>query len=91
MDAIQSVLTGEQKKQFTPVAIELKKGECSFHHPRMIHGSYENNTDRPRRATVINVVADGVMSDSDDPLLEGVSVIPKGEKLGGRFFPLLLG
>jgi hypothetical protein len=33
----------------------------------MIHGSYENNTDSPRRGTVINVVADGVMSDSDAP------------------------
>jgi ectoine hydroxylase-related dioxygenase (phytanoyl-CoA dioxygenase family) len=90
MDAIQSVLTAEQKKQFTPVAAELKKGECSFHHPRTIHGSFENTTDGPRRGTVINVIADGVMSNSDEPLLEGVPVIPKGEKLGGRFFPLLI-
>ncbi|MCI0666179.1 MAG: phytanoyl-CoA dioxygenase family protein, partial [Acidobacteria bacterium] len=26
---------------------------------------------------------------SDAPLLEGVPVIPKGEKMGGQFFPLL--
>lgn len=89
MDAIQTVLTDEQKEQFKPIAVELKKGECSFHHPRMIHGSYENDTDRPRRATVINVIRDGVLSDTDEPLLKGVPVIPRGEKMGGQFFPLL--
>jgi ectoine hydroxylase-related dioxygenase (phytanoyl-CoA dioxygenase family) len=89
MDSIQSVLTDEQREMFKPVAVELKKGESSFHHPRMIHGSYANRTDRPRPGAVINVILDGVMSDSDEPLLEGVTVIPKGEKLGGQFFPLL--
>jgi ectoine hydroxylase-related dioxygenase (phytanoyl-CoA dioxygenase family) len=89
MDAVQSVLTNEQKARFKPVAIELKKGECTFHHPRMIHGSYGNTTASQRRATVINVFRDGVRSNSDAPLLEGVPVIPKGEKMGGQFFPLL--
>jgi ectoine hydroxylase-related dioxygenase (phytanoyl-CoA dioxygenase family) len=49
MDAIQTVLTDEQKAEFTPIAIELKKGEASFHHPLMVHGSYQNTTDHPRR------------------------------------------
>lgn len=89
MDAIQAVLTHEQKAAFTPVAIEMPKGFGTFHHPRMIHGSYENFTDRPRRATVINVFRDGVRSASDQPLLEGVPVIPAGEAMGGQFFPLL--
>jgi hypothetical protein len=89
MDSIQTVLDAEQRAAFKPVAIELKKGECSFHHPRMIHGSYANTTASPRRATVINVFRDGVRSASDEPLLEGVPVIPKGEPMGGRFFPLL--
>jgi ectoine hydroxylase-related dioxygenase (phytanoyl-CoA dioxygenase family) len=89
MEAIQSVLTAEQKKAFQPVAIELKKGQCAFHHPRMIHGSYANLTPRPRRATVINVFRDGVCSASDQPLLDGVPVIAKGQRLGGQFFPLL--
>jgi hypothetical protein len=39
---------------------------------------------------VINVFHDGVVSDSDEPLLEGVPPIPKGQKMGGQFFPLLL-
>ena len=89
MDSIQSVLNDEQKSLFKPVAVELKAGECSFHHPRMIHGSFANVTDRPRRATVINVFRDGVRSASDAPPLEGVPAIPRGEPMGGRFFPLL--
>jgi ectoine hydroxylase-related dioxygenase (phytanoyl-CoA dioxygenase family) len=89
MDAIQTVLTIEQQREFKPVAIELKRGEASFHHPLMVHGSYENQTPRQRRATVINVFRDGVRSASDAPMLEGVPPIPKGQKMEGRFFPLL--
>ena len=54
-----------------------------------MHGSGRNETNIPRRATVINVVLDGVLSDSNEPLLEGVPAIQKGEELGGQFFPLL--
>lgn len=89
MSAIQEVLTEEQKAQFRPVAIELRKGEAAFHHPLMVHGSFENKTDVPRRATVINVFRDGVRSASNDPLLDGVPAIPAGEKIEGQFFPLL--
>lgn len=89
MDAIRKVLTDDQMAAFQPVAIELKKGECAFHHPLLIHGSQENRTDRPRRATVINVVRDGVRSASNEPLLKGVPKVPDGEALGGQFFPLL--
>lgn len=89
MQAIKEVLTEEQKAEFKPVAIELKRGEASFHHPLMIHGSYENKTDRPRRAAVINVFRDGVKSASDAPPLEGVPPIGLGEPMGGQFFPLL--
>jgi ectoine hydroxylase-related dioxygenase (phytanoyl-CoA dioxygenase family) len=89
MHAIQTVLNDEQKRQFRPVAIELKKGECSFHHPLMVHGSYENRTDRQRRATVINAIRDGVHSASSEALLEGVPVVPDGQTVDGQFFPLL--
>jgi ectoine hydroxylase-related dioxygenase (phytanoyl-CoA dioxygenase family) len=89
MNGIQRFLSEEQKAQFKPVAIELKKGYGTFHHPLMVHGSYENKTDRPRRAFVINVFKDGVHSDSDQELLQGVPAIHKGEKMQGDFFPLL--
>jgi len=89
MDAIEPVLSAEQREQFKPVAIELKKGQASFHHPLMVHGSFENRTAQPRRAAVINVFRDGVVSASDAPLLNGVPVIAAGEKIAGQFFPLL--
>jgi ectoine hydroxylase-related dioxygenase (phytanoyl-CoA dioxygenase family) len=90
MNAIREVLNDEQWETFShPVAVELKCGEATFHHPLMIHGSFANRTSRPRRATVINAFRDGVRSASDSTLLEGVPVIPKGEALSGQFFPLL--
>ena len=89
MHAIETVLTPEQKEHFNPIPVELKRGEASFHHPMMVHGSRENNTERPRRATVINVFLDGVCSASDSPPLEGVPAIKSGEKMQGQFFPLL--
>lgn len=90
MDAIREVLSDEQWQQFNrPVAVELKPGECSFHHPLMVHGSFENRTDRPRRATVINATLDGVQSASDQPPLQGVPPIPPGQPMTGQFFPLL--
>lgn len=89
MDAVFDRLGDEQRQNFKPVPIELKAGEASFHHPMMIHGSFENHSDKPRRAAVINVIRDGVVSDTDEPLLSGVPVIPKGHKIEGQFFPLL--
>ncbi|MEO8436789.1 MAG: phytanoyl-CoA dioxygenase family protein, partial [Pyrinomonadaceae bacterium] len=89
MDAVLDSLTPEQRNEFKPLAMELKKGECCFHHPMMVHGSYENRTDNARRAVVLNVFREGVISVTDAPLLEGVPPIPAGEKIGGQFFPLL--
>lgn len=90
MVAIQEVLNDEQWQAMQqPVPIELAAGECSFHHPLMVHGSRENRTKRPRRAVVINMIRDGVCSASDDVLLQGVPVIASGQPMDGQFFPLL--
>ena len=90
MEGIQQYLTPEQKEQFVnKVAIEMEKGFGTFHHPLMVHGSYENRSSLPRRALVINVFADGTQSDSDEELLRGVPVVQKGKKMEGKFFPLL--
>ena len=89
MDAIYSVLSSEQKAAFEPVPVPLKRGEATFHHPHLVHGSFENRSEKPRRAMVINVFMDGVCSHSDEPLLAGVPVIPSGMPVCGQFFPLL--
>jgi ectoine hydroxylase-related dioxygenase (phytanoyl-CoA dioxygenase family) len=90
MDAIRAVLTPEQFALFeNPTPIELKMGEATFHHPLMVHGSFANATDRPRRATVINVFKDGTVSNKEEPLLKGIPAVPAGQPLTGAFFPLL--
>ncbi|MBM4089889.1 MAG: phytanoyl-CoA dioxygenase family protein [Planctomycetes bacterium] len=89
MNAIQSVLSPEQRQQFLPVPARLKRGEASFHHPLTVHGSWENRSHRPRRAAVVNVFRDGVCSATDQSLLAGVPVIPSGQCMDGQFFPLL--
>lgn len=90
MHAIQAVLNDEQKAQFKePVTVELPLGHAAFHHPLLVHGSYENRSTRSRRAIVLNTVRDGVKSDTNDPLLDGVPPVPKGQPLDGQFFPIL--
>lgn len=90
MHAIRQALDDEQWEMLNnPVAIELQPGEAAFHHPLMVHGSNENRTDRPRRATVINAFRDGVASAADSPLLQGVPIFEVGQPLTGQFFPLL--
>lgn len=90
LHGIKDFLNDEQKKQFEhPHYAELKAGEAVFHHSLTLHGSGENKSEKPRRAFVLNVFADGVVSDSNETLLEGVPTIPKGEKMDGQFFPLL--
>lgn len=89
MNGIMEYLTDIQKSEFTPLPIELKKGYATFHHPLLVHGSYENKSERSRRAFVLNVFADGVVSNTDDELLKGVPVIKKGKKMQGKYFPLL--
>lgn len=90
MDAIFEQLDDEQKQQIKPVAMELKKGHACFHHPLMLHGSFENKSKNSRRALVLNVFADGTLSDTDDIMLRGTEIrVPKGEPLNSKFFPLL--
>lgn len=90
MQSIKDFLNDDQKRQFEyPQYAEVKAGEAIFHHPLTLHGSGANTSAKPRRAFVINVIADGVVSDTDEPLLDGVPLIHKGKKIGGQFFPLL--
>ncbi|MEO5859916.1 MAG: phytanoyl-CoA dioxygenase family protein [Pyrinomonadaceae bacterium] len=89
MTAVFQHLNAEQKDGFRPVPAVMKAGEASFHHPMTVHGSYENKSSRPRRGVVLNFMRDGVRSNTNEPLLAGIPVIPMGQKLDGQFFPLL--
>ena len=90
MEGLVKFLNDEQAKQLEdPTPIEMKKGHGAFHHPLLVHGSFENNSDRPRRAFVLNVFADGTVSNTDDEILKGVPPTKKGADMNGKFFPLL--
>jgi ectoine hydroxylase-related dioxygenase (phytanoyl-CoA dioxygenase family) len=89
MEGLLPYLTDVQKAEFKPVPIVLKRGYGTFHHPLMVHGSYQNNSEQSRRAFVLNVFADGTTSNSDEVLLQGVPPVKNGEKMDGQFFPLL--
>ena len=102
---IEGVLNEGQKRAFEPVPIELEAGAAVFHHPLTVHGSGPNLSGRPRRATVVNVMADGTRGAVDLPDIDGipgwlasqtpegqsypVSDAPRGPLLAGRFWPLL--
>lgn len=90
MESLRGHLTAEQKEQYDQKASAIMPaGYGVFHHPLTVHGSYENKSDVPRRAFVLNVFADGTLSNSDEEILTGVPPIPKGKKMEGQFFPLL--
>ena len=96
MDAVREVLTPDQVADFdNKIPVEVKAGEAAFHHPLMMHGSYENRSERKRRATLINVFADGVVSNRENdganaPGADNYPRVPRGERMGGAYYPLLL-
>jgi ectoine hydroxylase-related dioxygenase (phytanoyl-CoA dioxygenase family) len=84
----KAYLNDEQKKQFEhPHYAEVKAGEAIFHHSLTLHGSGENKSDKPRRAFVINAFADGVISDSNEPLLERSSCCAERREDARAVFP----
>ena len=90
MASIKRVLNRKQWETFqSPEAVELKAGQVVFHHPLAIHGSFENRTRQSRKAAVVNMIGDTVTSNTNEPLLNGIPVIPTGNLLRGNFFPLL--
>ena len=93
MDSVREVLTPEQITDFdNKCPVVLKKGEATFHHPLMMHGSYENRSDRSRRATVINVLTDGVLSNfqgDNSPGTTNFPMLPKGQQMRGDYYPIL--
>jgi ectoine hydroxylase-related dioxygenase (phytanoyl-CoA dioxygenase family) len=96
MESVKELLSDDQIELFKRrIPIELKKGEACFHHPLMMHGSYANKSQESRRATVINVFADGVVSNRSEvnygnfTELDNYPRVPKGQKMEGVYYPLL--
>ncbi|NLR59271.1 phytanoyl-CoA dioxygenase family protein [Chitinophaga polysaccharea] len=94
MDAVRNVLSAEQVTVFDKkVANALPRGYASFHHPLMMHGSYANDSARPRRAIVLNAMSDGTLSNIENyerqEALRHFPPMPQDIALTSKHFPLL--
>lgn len=89
LHAIKDHLTPQQLRSFKPVAAHLKPGQATIHHSHTLHGSTANRSNHPRRALVLNYMAPDTRSATDEPLLKGTPVIPKGRIVQGEYFPLV--
>ena len=93
MDSIRSVLTDRQREAMEKIEpVVLPEGYGSFHHPLTLHGSFENRSDRQRRALVLNVMGKGTLSNMDsidNKDLENFPVIRQDEPMAGKFYPEL--
>ena len=84
-----------QKMAYEPASIgrpvELKAGECMFHHCLNFHATPANVTERQRRAHIMIFVADGVRVKLEQapshPLIPNFTV-KDGAELAGEGFPL---
>ncbi|MEM7127433.1 MAG: phytanoyl-CoA dioxygenase family protein [Chloroflexota bacterium] len=87
--------SSRQKMAHEPItigkAVELKAGECMFHHCLNFHATPPNVTTRQRRAHVMIFMADGVRTKLDQspkhPLIPTFEV-GDGEPLVGKGYPL---
>ena len=72
--------------------VELKAGECMFHHCLNFHSTPKNVTSQPRRAHVMIFMAEGVKvkrsNASDHPLMPLIHA-EDGTELVGKDFPLI--
>jgi hypothetical protein len=91
MRGLDKQLSPDQIAAFKPVPIEQPTGTCEFHHHHTVHGSYPNNSTRPRRAIVLNYMADGTRSNAKDGMMMPAAPrVPMGEAITGRDFPVVI-
>jgi phytanoyl-CoA hydroxylase len=89
---LEDILSDDQKALWNPVPIELKAGDCTWHHGWTWHFTNPNTTNEIRRALVTIYIPEGVnfaADDKQDHVLSPTITSSKGEPLRGTVFPLL--
>lgn len=89
---LEDILSDEQKAVWNPIPIELKAGDCTWHHGWMWHFTNPNSTNEIRRAMVTIYIPEGVNYVAEDKMehvLSHTITSKKGEPLRGTAFPLL--
>ncbi|MEM1270305.1 MAG: phytanoyl-CoA dioxygenase family protein [Bacteroidota bacterium] len=87
--ALTDLIDEEQKAAWNPVPVELKAGDCTWHHGLTFHFTRPNSTDHVRRAFVTIYIPDGITyaagEKMEHPLSETITS-QKGEPLRGSKF-----
>ncbi len=87
--ALRDLLSEEQEAKWNPVPVELKAGDCTWHHGLTFHFARPNTTEHTRRAFVTIYIPDGVTFAADEkmegPLSDSITS-QKGEPLRGTKF-----
>ena len=82
----------EERPASFGVPVELKTGECMFHHCLNFHATPQNTTNRQRRAFVIIYIAQGVRfykAQAPKHCLVPIVEVNDGEPLVGSGFPVV--
>jgi len=86
----RAIMEGRHASFGAPV--ELKTGECMFHHCLNFHATPQNTTNRQRRAFVIIYLAQGVRfykAQAPNHVLVPIVEVNDGEPLAGSGFPVV--
>ena len=89
---LDEVLSDEHKAAWNPIPVELKAGDCTWHHGLTWHFTKPNITNEIRRALVTIYIPEGIRYVGDEKMehvLTPTITSAKGEQLSGTAFPLL--
>lgn len=89
---LEDILSDEQKAVWNPVPIELKAGDCTWHHGLTWHFTNANTTNQIRRALVTIYIPEGITYAAEDKMehvLTPTITSKKGELLRGSVFQVL--
>ena len=87
--ALRDLVSPEQEARWEPVPVELKAGDCTWHHGLTFHYTRPNTTEHVRRAVVTIYIPDGITYAADEKMehpLSDTITSRKGEPLRGSKF-----